>query len=322
VILIVSDPDDLHVPPVAAALDQLGLASTLLDLASLPRLATLTIGHGTGALEARLRTKDGRILRAEEVEAVWWRRPRQYEPHAELAPEHARFAFDQLHEAMAGLWSALPVRWVNQPWHDQRADHKVGQLLLAEPLGLAIPQTMVTTSPEDARAFLAARRGMRFVRKMLRPSAEHCHPTRLMGEADLAQLDALRYGPAIIQEYVEGVDVRVTIAGEALFAAEIDPRDTSSPHDFRPVLAQCRVAAATLPAPVEAALRRLMDRLGLVYGAIDLRRTDDGRYLFLECNPAGQWLFVETRTGQPISAAVAGALAGPTRGRSALRRLG
>ena len=51
-----------------------------------------------------------------------------------------------------------------------------------------------------------------------------------------------------------------------------------------------------------------MARLGIVYGAIDLRRTPDGRHVFLEVNPAGQWLFVEQATGQPIAAAVAQAL--------------
>ena len=51
-----------------------------------------------------------------------------------------------------------------------------------------------------------------------------------------------------------------------------------------------------------------MRRLGIVYGAIDLRRTPDGRHVFLEVNPAGQWLFVEQATGQPIARALARAL--------------
>ena len=51
-------------------------------------------------------------------------------------------------------------------------------------------------------------------------------------------------------------------------------------------------------------LRSLMAALGLVYGAIDMRLTEEGEYVFLEVNPAGQWLFIEQRTGQPITAAV------------------
>jgi hypothetical protein len=47
-----------------------------------------------------------------------------------------------------------------------------------------------------------------------------------------------------------------------------------------------------------------MDRLGLVYGAIDMRLTPDGRYVFLEVNPSGLWLFTEEPTGLPITDAV------------------
>jgi hypothetical protein len=36
-----------------------------------------------------------------------------------------------------------------------------------------------------------------------------------------------------------------------------------------------------------------------------MRRTPDGRYVFLEINPAGQWLFIEQFSGQQITAALA-----------------
>jgi glutathione synthase/RimK-type ligase-like ATP-grasp enzyme len=54
-----------------------------------------------------------------------------------------------------------------------------------------------------------------------------------------------------------------------------------------------------------------MKHLGLVYGAIDLRRTPEGEYVFLEVNTAGEFLFIEERTGQQISKALAEWLARP-----------
>jgi hypothetical protein len=41
---------------------------------------------------------------------------------------------------------------------------------------------------------------------------------------------------------------------------------------------------------------------------VDLRRTPSGEHVFLEVNTAGQWLFVEQATGQPIAQALAEAL--------------
>lgn len=50
--------------------------------------------------------------------------------------------------------------------------------------------------------------------------------------------------------------------------------------------------------------RRLLDlvvSLDLEYGCLDLRRTDEGEYYFLELNPAGQFLMVERDTKQPLT---------------------
>jgi glutathione synthase/RimK-type ligase-like ATP-grasp enzyme len=53
----------------------------------------------------------------------------------------------------------------------------------------------------------------------------------------------------------------------------------------------------------------LVRALGLQYGALDFILTPDGRYVFLELNPNGQWLWVERMTGLPIADAIAATLA-------------
>ena len=116
----------------------------------------------------------------------------------------------------------------------------------------------------------------------------------------------MRYAPVIIHEYVPAdVDLRVTVVGSEVFPAAIHSQDSAYPVDFRMDMANTRIEADELPADVSERLLELMARLGIVYGAIDLRRTPDGRHVFLEVNPAGQWLFVELATEQPIAAAVA-----------------
>jgi len=95
--------------------------------------------------------------------------------------------------------------------------------------------------------------------------------------------------------------------GGRLFAAEIDAGGAA---DFRLVYRQAQVRPARLPRPVARGLRALLRRLGLLYAAVDLRRTAEGEHLFLEVNPSGQFLFVEERTGQPIADALCDLLAG------------
>ena len=128
--------------------------------------------------------------------------------------------------------------------------------------------------------------------------------TRIIGPEDLERLDLVRFAPVIFQHYIDGVDLRVTVVGEQVFAAEIDARGTAYPFDMRMVIGEAQVRPVELPRSVQDALLALQRRLGLDYGAIDLRRTDAGEFFFLEVNPAGQWLFVEQRTGLPIGKAM------------------
>ncbi len=54
---------------------------------------------------------------------------------------------------------------------------------------------------------------------------------------------------------------------------------------------------------------RLVRELGLVTAAIDLVVTPEGDHVFLELNPSGQWAWLETGTGLPMTDALVRCLA-------------
>ena len=310
-IVAVTHEADEDAEAVLEALARLGAEVVVVDLARFPGLGAVAFEHGGyGAGERWLLPRHGPAIRAGGVTAVWWRRTRPHVPHPGLSGADAGFAVRQTEEAVRGFFGALPARFVNDPWRDAAACHKPRQLAAAEAAGLAVPPTLVTSDPDRARAFVEALRGGRVVHKALHATAVDWHPTRFLEGRDLDNLAAIRLAPAILQAYVPGVDLRVIAVGDRLFAAGIDASATASPQDFRTVYDDCRVAPVELPGPVAAGLRRLMASLGLAYGAIDLRRRPDGQHLFLEVNPSGLWRFVEDRTGQPISRAIAEHLAG------------
>ena len=81
----------------------------------------------------------------------------------------------------------------------------------------------------------------------------------------------------IFQEYIPaGVDIRVTVVGTEVFPMAIEVSGTDYPVDFRMSLGQAGCCVTDLPTDVSAGLRRLMDRLGLAYGAVDFS-PDSGR---------------------------------------------
>lgn len=311
-ILAVTHAGDDHAQPLLEALARLDAQVVILDLADLPRAGRLSFEYGRAGGPRELHLDGRRSVRMDGLRSVWWRRPRPFAADARLRPADAALAERQTGGAVMGLLASLGaagVRLVNDPWRDEIASLKTRQLAAAEHVGLSVPPTLVTSDPGAARAFLGACGPDGAIHKQLHATHADWRPTRRVGASELAQLDALRFAPVILQAFVPGVDVRVTAVGDELFATEIDARATGSPEDFRPVLADCRVSPCALGDRDAAALRALLRDLGLVYAAIDLRRREDGSIVFLEVNPGGQWYFVEERTGQPITAALASLLA-------------
>jgi glutathione synthase/RimK-type ligase-like ATP-grasp enzyme len=309
-ILIVSSLADLHARAVSAALAERGASVELLDLAEFPGKLTLTLGFGDGKRRFRLRRPGAGGLDLESVRAVWWRRPGQFGlPDTIRDQAHRRLAISEANTAFQGLFAAMDALWINPPALDSVASHKSYQLALAQSLGLEIPHTLMTSDPEEAREFWRVCDGD-VIYKQFIALPESWSETRRLGEAETKIADeVIRLAPVIFQRHVAAIaDLRVTIIGDEIFAAAVDLRDLEYDVDVRMNL-NAKHVAHDLPDDVADKLRGLMRRLGLIYGAIDLRLTKDGRYVFLEINPAGQFLYVEQQSGQPIAAALAARLA-------------
>jgi glutathione synthase/RimK-type ligase-like ATP-grasp enzyme len=309
-VLILAPEGDEHAAAVAAERDQLGGRAEIVDTSLFPGQAGLvarfeTCEHCRERLFL-LEHPRGRIDLG-DVGAAWWRRPQHPAPSPQLMRhDHQMFAVNETHEALRGLWHALDAFWINDPGRDEVAHRKLLQLRVAQEVGLEIPSTLVTNDVAAARSFVDGHGYRDVICKAFSATEQQWRETRELGEQELAQLDNVRYAPVIFQEYVPAVvDLRVTVVGSEIFPAAIHSQESEYPVDFRMDMANTRIEGDELPDDVSEKLLELMARLGIVYGAIDLRRTPDGRHVFLEVNPAGQWLFVELATRQPIAAAVA-----------------
>lgn len=309
-ILVISYEGEDHTQAVVRHLAAQGRSVVRLDMADFPSPAGLCARWpSTGAPSFKVDTPQGPVDLA-DASVVWWRRvqPFTVDP-AITSVERRHFAASETAQAVHGMLDSLDCPWVNPRLADAAAHHKPFQWSLARQLGLRVPRTLVTTQAEAARAFVQEIGLGRVVFKAFLASIEEWRETRLVEAGDLEQLALLRYAPVIFQEYIHGVDLRITLVGEQVFAAEIDARQSSYPVDMRMVIGEGTVRAVDLPGALQERLLALQRRLGLVYGAVDMRLSDDGEYHFLEVNPAGQWLFIEERTGLPISHAHAALLA-------------
>jgi glutathione synthase/RimK-type ligase-like ATP-grasp enzyme len=308
-IVVFSEPTDVHAQSVIRELAKAGESDVrLVDLRDVPQRASVTMAfsnaHGSGF---ELAIGNGPPVRLDAVQSFWWRRPQTFVLPGGMDANSQHFALTELSTAFQGLWQCTTGLWINDPVRDSAAAHKPWQLETARDVGLAIPDTLMTTDPEKVRAFWESRRGEVIYKPFLQ-TFHSWRETRQLKREELALLDSVRLAPVIFQSLVPGAaDLRVTIIGDEIFPAAVDIDKMEYKLDVR--LNQQAYERHQLPADVGAKLLELMRRLGLEYGAIDLRLTPDGEYVFFEVNPAGQFLFVEHACGLPISAALAARLA-------------
>jgi len=306
-VLALAPPTDDHAQAVAKEIERRGGDIELIDVAAFPADVELVIRYDCCAARSFNLVIHGRTLALDGAISAWWRRPGgPVISQSIVRPSHRAFAANEADQAIGGLWHALDVFWVNDPKRDEVAHRKPLQLRVAQDVGLTIPDTLITNDPAEARRFIDVHGHERVIYKSFSATPTEWRETRIIGQRELQLLENVRYAPVIFQEYVEAqYDVRVTVVGKGIFAAAIHASETAYPVDFRMDMGHATVEAVSLPAELELKLLALMERLGLVYGAIDLRRAPDGGYVFLEINPAGQWLFIEALTGLPIAAAMA-----------------
>jgi len=187
---------------------------------------------------------------------------------------------------------------------------------LARQNGLPAPDTLITDSPEAFRGFVNEHPDLHFAVKPTAGWAARrsdgqavgAYTVRLDRATALSLADSVRYAPVILQPYVEKkCELRVTCVGSRIFACRIDSQEsTETQVDWR-LYPECPVGHSiyVLPERLERSILAFMRSCGLVYGAIDLIVTPDDAVVFLEVNPAGQYLWIEHLTGAGITAAIA-----------------
>jgi glutathione synthase/RimK-type ligase-like ATP-grasp enzyme len=311
-ILIVSNPQtDGHIHPVAGELSRRGVEYAVFDPASYPQSSALTVERSVLSTRSHL-SWAGKYLSFEEVDAIWYRRPGDFELSPQLRAEERNWLQLECSHVFRGLWESSTAFWVSRPNAIQRASLKILQLDLARALGFAVPHFVLTNEVNVAREFVAAHRHGVIVKVMSNPAIRDGERvgtiyTHLLSERDLDLIDNVRFGPTFLQEFVpKQLDVRVTVIGDEVFAVGIEStRLEEGRVDFRRAeVYDLPHLVIELPSTISRACGELVKRLGLTFGAIDLLQNASGDFVFLEINPNGQWYWLEQVTGVPLTAAL------------------
>jgi glutathione synthase/RimK-type ligase-like ATP-grasp enzyme len=309
-VLILTNPTDEHLFAFREALIAKGAEVVLWHTSDLPSLQTASARFTRSRRSWRLRGPE-LDLSDFQPDVVVRRRPMPSVLPPGLHAADLSFAARECQSFSSGFQKlvAPDAFWVNRPEAGRSASLKVFQHQIALEAGLDLPDTLYSNDPAEIRDFVSAAPSGVIYKTIDRPGAWG------MGSAGLAlsytssvTLDELGDDemllavPGIYQHTVpKAYELRVMVIGHVVLAAKIFSQETGRGRlDWRKAYDELRLEPEELPRSLAQTCRALLDRLGLVFGALDFIVTPEGRAVFLEINEMGQFLWVEEMAGVPL----------------------
>jgi glutathione synthase/RimK-type ligase-like ATP-grasp enzyme len=260
VIAVWGIPGDDPLDAVLAALADIGADARLLD--------QRTLGEGVDVCE---------------IDAMY------------LRPQHSS-AESRAADASLLTWAdTTNALVVNRPSAMALNGSKPAQLAVIAQMGLDVPDTLVTTDPDEVRRF------HRLHGQLIYKSVSGVRS--IVARLDARRIDRLEdvaNCPTQFQQFVPGDDVRVHVVGDQVFATLV----RSDADDYR-YGGDLEIAETEIPIEVAQRCVAAAAAMELHVAGIDLRRTPEGRWYCFEANPSPAFTFYEHATGQPIARAIA-----------------
>lgn len=308
-IVVVSYRDDPHAALVEKALEEEGAHFCRVDLEEAPNGPEVVIQDNGW----RLHDPHSRhVTTGDNLTTVWWRRAGKLPPPTG-EPSSSELERTETYWAVRWLIESLPdgAFPFGHPLRLRAGENKVRQLEVARAVGFRVPATCLTNSRETLRAF--ARDHPWLVAKPLYATITRDEDGREFSlyastvdrERLLAMLDEQpRTVSLFCQERVrKRLDIRALFFPDGRhFACQIDSSGLpESEVDWRPNTMTYTHSVCELPDMIRSLGERYLATFGLTSGSFDFGVTEEGEWVFFECNPNGQWLWMELKTNYPIA---------------------
>jgi len=255
-----------------------------------------------------------------DVKSVWYRKPggRRFLPT--VTEGFRAYAENCLNDHLEMLRAEFQdAHWVSNFYAINKALNKSSQLEIAAKVGFMVPETIMTSDSQKARAFIEKHKSV-----IVKPQNANIpysgnkmyffFAKRISNKHKL-NLTNLHLAPSIFQVAIDAVaDVRVTVMADTVFAAIVPDTTTKGDNAVRDWRMKHNDSIffedydRKFPKDLREKCRQLVKVMGLEYGAIDFVVDARGNYWFIEINPNGQWAFVEEDTGQQMGKVMAALL--------------
>ena len=332
-ILIISNKGDIHCNPVVKILTKKKYPFFRLNTEELTNDYQISFFYKKNKEFLILKNlKNGKILDSSQVTAIWDRRPLSQDIKLPRNKNIRKVISDEVNEL--NLWIRYffdSPRMIGSSVWDRPNESKIKQIKITNKLikknkfSTKIPDTLITNDLKNLREFIQNKKFIS-IKPIGSDSFEldekHEIPfvSRKMEskeiENNISQRD-LDLCPVFLQEYIEKkYELRITSVGKKHFCCLIDSQKLSEgegKEDWREGydhgLEKMQKKIKT-PKEIERFCNSYLDTLGINFGCFDFIKDVNNNFYFLECNPNGQWLWLEMEIGLKISKAIANFLMG------------
>lgn len=256
-------------------------------------------------------------VNSNDIKGVWYRRIWSPKIDNDIDPAFRKMCIKEAGAIFKFMFPLLR----NAVWMDpyevvEAASNKLLQLQIAQKAGFTIPPTLVSNYATTAKEFFYEQNGQ-IITKMTMPTAYSMGHTSLairthrVEEGDLEGLESLKHCPMMFQKEIEKeLELRVIYVDGQFFTGALDASESINGQvDWRrSSVDEVKWEKFELPENIKEATTQLMSQLKLTFGALDIIKTTDNQYVFLEVNPVGEWGMLEKELEYPIAQHIAQSL--------------
>lgn len=182
--------------------------------------------------------------------------------------------------------------WINNPVNTYKAENKMLQLKYANELGFLVPNTSVVNCSskmiDNSKMYAVKSIDTLF----LRNGTEECFLYTNLISGEEINNSELSCSPIVVQQLINPkIDLRITVISNKVYSVKIVKNMSGVNDDWRKEKDNVEFIPIEIPNELECMCIKLVNKLGLRYGAIDMALRDD-KYYFIEINPTGEWAWL------------------------------
>lgn len=310
-VLILTDCFDVHADIVVEELKKENISFFRFDL-DVESLKKTYVSFENCVWKIRVNNCE---INSRQITCVWCRRP-----FVELSLQEQRYTDidfkiwkNEWNKTLLGIYNSLKtIPWLNPLRKAYKGENKYYQMDIAKEVGFNLPQTLISNDKQVIEEF--SNKHSKILFKLMSQEIYDLGKdnfkglyTNVVTKEELQNFNEIEENPIVLQEYIDKkYEIRYTVVGKEHLVCRIDSQlSEKAKEDWRRYdIANAPHHKIEAPKEIQAKVNKMLSMLGLEYGALDFIVTPEDKWVFLEINCMGQWLWIEQLTGMQISKAI------------------